>query len=277
MKTATLPNGICVPALGQGTWGMGEGRQAASEEADALRHGIQRGMTLIDTAEMYGDGGAERVVGEAIQGFRDDVFLVDKILPSNGCNQRIQHACERSLRNLDTDYIDLYLLHWRGSFALEEVVEAFEALKDQGKIKHWGVSNFDIDDMEELQKIAPDNSVLTDQVLYNLLRRGIEFDLLPWCKNQAIPIMAYSPIEQARILKYPQLHYLARKYKVTPAAIALAFVMRIENIIAIPKASDPIHIDENLAALTINLTQEDLVLLDEVFSAPTTKTRLEML
>ncbi|UXN02857.1 aldo/keto reductase [Bartonella sp. HY406] len=277
MKTATLPNGISIPALGQGTWGMGQGRLPAGEEADALRHGIQRGMTLIDTAEMYGDGGAEQVVGEAMQGFRDDVFLVDKVLPSNACRLRIQHACERSLRNLDTEYIDLYLLHWRGAFALEEVVESFEALKEQGKIKHWGVSNFDIADMEELQKIAPSNSIITDQVLYNLLRRGIEFDLMPWCKSHAIPIMAYSPIEQARILKYPQLHQIAQKYRATPAAIALAFVLRIENIIAIPKASDPIHIDENLMALTIHLTEEDLLLLDKVFSAPTSKTRLEML
>lgn len=277
MKTATLPNGICVPALGQGTWGMGEGRQSAGEEADALRHGIQRGLTLIDTAEMYGDGGAERVVGEAMQGFRDDIFLVDKVLPSNGCRQRMQQACERSLRNLDTDYIDLYLLHWRGAFTLEEVVETFEDLKSQGKIKHWGVSNFDIADMEELQKIAPSNSIITDQVLYNLLRRGIEYDLMPWCESNAIPIMAYSPIEQARILKYPQLQQLAKIYRATPAAIALAFVLRKQNIIAIPKASDPIHIDENLEALGIQLTEDDLALLDRVFSAPTSKTRLEML
>ncbi|UXM94787.1 aldo/keto reductase [Bartonella sp. HY329] len=277
MKTATLPNGICVPALGQGTWGMGEGRQSAGEEADALRHGIQRGLTLIDTAEMYGDGGAERVVGEAMQGFRDDIFLVDKVLPSNGCRQRMQQACERSLRNLDTDYIDLYLLHWRGAFTLEEVVETFEDLKSQGKIKHWGVSNFDIADMEELQKIAPSNSIITDQVLYNLLRRGIEYDLMPWCESNAIPIMAYSPIEQARILKYPQLQQLAKIYRATPAAIALAFVLRKQNIIAIPKASDPIHIDENLEALSIQLTEDDLALLDRVFSAPTSKTRLEML
>lgn len=277
MKTATLPNGISIPVLGQGTWGMGVGHKSTTYEADALRYGVEKGMTLIDTAEMYGDGGAERVVGEAMKGQRDQIFLVDKVLPSNACKQRMQQACERSLKNLDSDYIDLYLLHWRGNFALEEVIECFETLKTQGKIKHWGVSNLDITDMEELANIAPQNTIMTDQVLYNLLRRGIEFDLLPWCEDHKMPIMAYSPIEQARILKYPQLHQLAQKYEVTPAAIALAFVLRIENIIAIPKATTAQHIDENLKALEINLDDDDLQLLNRVFSPPMSKTRLEML
>lgn len=277
MKTATLPNGISVPVLGQGTWGMGVGHKSTTYEADALRYGIEKGMTLIDTAEMYGDGGAERVVGEAMKGQRDQIFLVDKVLPSNACKQRMQQACERSLKNLDSDYIDLYLLHWRGNFALEEVIECFETLKTQGKIKHWGVSNLDITDMEELASLAPQNTIMTDQVLYNLLRRGIEFDLLPWCEDHKIPIMAYSPIEQARILKYPQLHQLAQKYEATPAAIALAFVLRIENLIAIPKATTAQHIDENLKALEINLDDDDLQLLNRVFSPPMSKTRLEML
>lgn len=262
--------------LGQGTWFMGEDRRQA-READALRLGIDLGMTLIDTAEMYGDGGAEEVVGEAIAGRRSEVFIVSKVLPSNASRKGTLAACERSLKRLGCDTIDLYLLHWRGGYPLRETVAAFEELIEAGKIRYGGVSNFDTDDMEELLDVAGGEAVATNQVLYNLTRRGIEFDLLPYCQARTIPIMAYSPIEQGRMLDHPALTAVAKEYAATPAVVALAFVINREGLIAIPKSSTPQHIRDNRKALDLELAPEHLAILENAFPPPQRKQRLAML
>lgn len=272
-----LPSGEPVPVLGQGTWFMGEQPRRAADEAAALRLGLDLGMTLIDTAEMYGNGGAEEVVADAIAGRRAEVFLVSKVLPQNASRKGTVAACERSLKRLGTDVIDLYLLHWRGSVPLRETVDAFETLKQDGKIRHWGVSNFDIDDMEELFALPGGRNCATNQVLYNLTRRGIEFDLLPWCRDEQIPIMAYSPIEQGRLLGNAALKSVAGRHNATPAQVALAWLTRQEGMIAIPKAVNPQHIRENRAAVAIALTDDDLAALDKAFPPPTRKKALEML
>jgi diketogulonate reductase-like aldo/keto reductase len=277
IPVTSLPSGENVPVLGQGTWFMGEDRHKFRQEVDALRLGIKLGMTLIDTAEMYADGGAEKVVGEAIEGRRDEVFLVSKVLPSNASRNGTVAACESSLRRLGTETIDLYLLHWRGGYRLEETVAAFTELMRAGKIRNWGVSNFDTDDMEELVRIPAGEAVATNQVLYNLARRGPEFDLLPWCRRRNIPIMAYSPIEQGRLLAHPEVAEIAREYDATPAVVALAWVLSHEGIIAIPKSSNAKHIRENRKAADLRLAMQDLTKLDQVFSAPNRKTPLEML
>ncbi|KAB2691724.1 aldo/keto reductase [Brucella pseudogrignonensis] len=272
-----LASGTHVPALGQGTWYMGEDARQRRLEVEALQCGIELGMTLIDTAEMYADGGAEEVVGEAIGGRRDDVFLVSKVLPYNASAQGTIESCERSLKRLGTEKIDLYLLHWRGRYPLEETLSAFEELKRAGKIGAWGVSNFDTDDMQELTNIAGGKAVASNQILYNLIRRGPEFDLLPWCAAREVPLMAYSPIEQGRLLGNSVLHEVADEIGVSPAAIALAWTMRNGNVIAIPKTSKLSHVRENRNAADIRLTEEQLTLLDRTFSPPTRKTALEML
>jgi diketogulonate reductase-like aldo/keto reductase len=277
MRTVTLPSGEAVPALGQGTWYMGEGRRPAAEEAAALRLGLDLGMTLIDTAEMYASGGAERVVAEAIHGRRNEVFLVSKVLPSNASRKGTVAACEASLRRLGTDRLDLYFLHWRGGVPLAETVAGMEALVQAGKIRHWGVSNLDIDDMEELAALPGGEACATNQVLYNLTRRGIEWDLLPWCRERAMPIMAYSPIEQGRLLRKKALKEVAARHGATPAQVALAWAMRDPLVIAIPKASDPQHVRENRAALQVQLTDSDLAGLDRAFPPPTRKQPLELL
>ncbi|MGH8806946.1 MAG: aldo/keto reductase, partial [Noviherbaspirillum sp.] len=222
MRNIVFPSGDTVPVLGQGTWNMGDNPRRRAGEIGALRAGIELGMTLIDTAEMYGDGASEELVGAAIAGRRDKVFLVSKVLPQNAMRHGTISACERSLRRLGTDSIDLYLLHWRGGVPLAETLEGFEALMRDGKIRQWGVSNFDVGDMEELAALAGGGNVATDQVLYNPTRRGIEYDLLPWCGARKLPLMAYSPIEQGRLLDHPQLQQVARRHRVTPAQIALA-------------------------------------------------------
>ncbi|ANG96004.1 oxidoreductase [Brucella pseudogrignonensis] len=272
-----LASGTHVPALGQGTWYMGEDARQRRLEVEALQCGIELGMTLIDTAEMYADGGAEEVVGEAIGGRRDDVFLVSKVLPYNASAQGTIEACERSLKRLGTEKIDLYLLHWRGRYPLEETLSAFEELKRVGKIGAWGVSNFDTDDMQELANIAVGKAVATNQILYNLIRRGPEFNLLPWCGAREVPLMAYSPIEQGRLLGNSVLHEVADEIGVSPAAVALAWTMRNGNVIAIPKTSKLSHVRENRNAADIRLTEEQLTLLDRTFAPPTRKTALEML
>ncbi len=277
VPTLRLPSGERVPILGQGTWYMGEDRRSRREEAAALRLGIDLGMTLIDTAEMYASGGAEEVVAEAIEGRRDEVFLVSKVLPGNASRRRTIEACERSLRRLRTDRIDLYLLHWRGRYPLSETLEAFAELQKAGKIRYWGVSNFDTDDMEELVGIRGGAKVATNQVLYNLSRRGIEFDLLPWHRERRIPIMAYSPIEQGRILRNPTLQRVAARHGATAAQVALAWILRQGDIMVIPKASRPEHVRENRAALDLTLTAEDLAELDRAFPPPTRKVPLEVL
>ena len=277
IPTVTLPSGITVPALGQGTWNMGESAATARDEITSLKTGLDLGMTLIDTAEMYADGGSEEIVGKAIEGRRDEVFLVSKVYPANASSKGAAEACERSLKRLNTDRIDLYLLHWRGNYPLEETVEAFEGLKAAGKIEAWGVSNFDLADMDELLSVPNGGNVAANQVLYNLGRRGIEYDLLPWCQERSIPIMAYSPIEQGRLLHHPELIRLAKTYQATPAQIALAFLLERDHVIAIPKSSNPQRVEENRGSIDIDITDEDWAVLDAVFPPPSRKKSLEML
>ncbi|MBW9116685.1 aldo/keto reductase [Rhizobium cauense] len=273
----SFPDGVKVPALGQGTWNMGEKTSEAKREIDSLRAGLDLGMTLIDTAEMYAEGGAERIVGEAIEGRRDEVFLVSKVYPWNASRKGTIAACEHSLLRLGTDRIDLYLLHWRGNHPLSETVDAFEELKASGKIGAWGVSNFDTDDMEELLGVPAGRNVATNQVLYNLSRRGVEYDLLPWCQQHQIPVMAYSPIEQGRILHHPELIRIAKAYQATPAQVALAFLLERDGVIVIPKTSSAIRAAENRDAVSLDITDGDWAALDAAFPPPTRKKPLEML
>ncbi|MBR0679381.1 aldo/keto reductase [Roseomonas eburnea] len=272
----SLPDGTPIPALGQGTWHMGENAQARKAEADALRLGLDLGLTLIDTAEMYAEGGAEEVVGEAIAGRRDGVFLVSKVYPHNASRRGAVAACERSLKRMRVETIDLYLLHWRGSVLLEETVEAFEALQRAGKIRHWGVSNCDVDDLEELGPALADCA--TDQVLYNLEHRGVEFDLLPFCAARRMPVMAYSPVGQGgRLLHHRAVREVAARHDITPAQAALAWTLRDPNIVSIPKAAEPAHVRQNAAAREVALTTEDLATLDAAFAPPARKRGLAML
>jgi len=277
MRTVTLRSGQKMPVLGQGTWGFGERGKSRAEAVAALRHGIDRGMTLIDTAEMYGEGGAEEIVGEAIAGRRDEVFLVSKVYPHNASRKGAIAACERSLKRLATDRIDVYLLHWRGGEKLADTIAAFQTLQRDGKIGSYGVSNFDTDDMKELWQVPSGAATTTNQVLYNLTRRGVELDLLPWCRSHGVPIMAYSPIEQARMLGHAGLKRLAAKRGITPAQLALAWLLHQDGVVVIPKAGKITHVDENAAALDIKLTAEDLAALDREFPPPKTKRPLEML
>lgn len=270
-----LPDGTTIPVFGMGTWHMGESRGSLDAEVRALRRGLELGISLIDTAEMYGSGGAEEVVAEAISGQRDATYLVSKVLPSNASRQRTLRACEESLRRLGTDRLDLYLLHWRGGRPLEETVRAFEDLKAAGKILRWGVSNFDLDDMTELAAISPDCTV--NQVLYNLTRRGIEFDLLPWQRQRSIPVMAYSPIEQGMLADDEALADIARAHGATPVQVALAWVMDKPGVMAIPKTRDPVRMAENLAALDLRLTDADRAALDAAFPPPRRRQPLEMI
>jgi len=277
IRTTKLPSGEAVQVLGQGTWKMGEDARRRTDEVNALKLGLDLGMTLIDTAEMYASGGAEEVVAEAIAGRRDELFLVSKVLPSNASRSGVPAACEKSLRRMRTDRIDLYLLHWPGSVPLAETVEAFEALKKAGKIRHWGVSNFDTDEMEELTGLRSGGNVQTNQVLYNLSRRGPEFDLAPWSRQRGIPLMAYSPVEQGALARNARLDAVAARHNATPAQIALAWVMHQEGVIAIPKASSQEHVRQNFAALDIKLTGEDLADLDRAFPPLSRKRGLEMI
>jgi diketogulonate reductase-like aldo/keto reductase len=277
MRTTTLRSGEAVPVLGQGTWGLGESAASRQDEIDALRTGLDAGMRLIDTAEMYGDGASEELVGDAIRGRRSKAFLVSKVFPHNATRAGTIAACEQSLRRLGTDHLDLYLLHWRGNVPLAETLAAFESLVKSGKIRHWGVSNFDTADMVELAGLHGGSAVQANQVLYNLGRRGIEFDLLPWCAQRNIPVMAYSPLEQARLLGSAELHRIAGQYAATPAQVALAWVLRNDRVIAVPKASTPAHTMQNRNALDIALSATDLASLDRAFRPPTSKRPLEMI
>jgi len=279
MRTAALPDGNCVPALGQGTWGMGESKSARAREVAALRLGIELGMSLIDTAEMYGDGGAEEVVAEAIQGQHQSIFLVTKVYPHNASRVELPKACERSLKRLRVDAIDLYLLHWRERTPpLQETVDTFEQLRAAEKIKLWGVSNFDVDDMKELLSLEHGRKCAANQVLYNLENREIEFDLLPWSQRNKIPIMAYSPVGHSdELLKNAMLRKIANRHNANPAEVALAWVMRQSNVIAIPKASTETHVRDNASSLKIKLMKEDLTDLDCEFPPPKSKKSLPML
>jgi len=275
VKTIALPAGERVPAFGMGTWYMGEKAASRKAEVAALRHGLDLGLRLVDTAEMYGDGGAEEVVGEAIAGRRDEAFVVSKVYPHNASRKGIAAACERSLRRLKTDRLDLYLLHWRGNVPFEETIAGFEALRAAGKIRHWGVSNLDIGDMEELSLLS--KAAQANQLLYNLSRRGIEWDLLPWLRERRVPVMAYSPIEQARLLKNRALLEFSKRHGMTPAQAALAWLLANDDVIVIPKASNPAHLQENLEAIEKNLTKEQLAELDRAFPPPRAPSPLEML
>lgn len=277
MKKVRLPSGEEVPALGLGTWRIGDNRSQRAEEIATLRLGLDLGLTLIDTAEMYGSGRSEELIGEAIAGRRDEVFLVSKVLPSNATRRGTIAACEQSLRYLKTDRIDLYLLHWPGSVPLQETLQGFEALMAAGKIRYWGVSNFDLADMEEVVSLPGGAAVATNQVLYNLSRRGIEWDLLPWLRERSIPVMAYSPIEQARLLRNARLNDFARRHGMTAAQVALAWLLRTDDVIVIPKTSHRERLRENVAALEHPLSAEQLAELDRLFPPPKGPTPLEIL
>ncbi|MBV9656262.1 MAG: aldo/keto reductase [Acetobacteraceae bacterium] len=273
-----LSDGTEVPAIGQGTWRMGERRNSAAAEEAALRLGIDCGMTLIDTAEMYGEGGSEEVVGRAIAGRRGEVFLVSKVYPHNASRAGVVAACERSLKRLKTDRLDLYLLHWRGSVPLAETVEGFERLRRDGKIARWGVSNLDVADMTEIAALPAGKDCATDQVLYNPEHRGIEFDLLPWARNREMPAMAYSPVGQGGgLLRAPALRNVARRHCTSPAPIAIAWAIRSGSVIAIPKAATPDHVRANAEAGAIALTPEDLAEIDAAFPPPARKAPLGIL
>jgi diketogulonate reductase-like aldo/keto reductase len=277
IRKIALPSGESVVALGQGTWGMGDDRRTRAAEIAGLQLGLDLGMRLIDTAEMYGDGGAEEVVGAAMEGRRAEVFLVSKVLPQNATRRGTVAACHASLKRLRTDRLDLYLLHWRGRVPLAETLEAFQSLVHSGDIRYWGVSNFDTSDMEELVGIPGGSAVATNQVLYNLARRGIEFDLLPWCGARQIPVMAYSPIDQARLLASRTVRRVASRHNATLAQVALAWVLRQQGVLAIPKATNPDHVRENRESVEVHLTQQDLEDLDRQCPPPSRKVPLEVL
>lgn len=272
----TLPDGECVPKLGQGTWPMGTRRTLRETEIAALREGVELGMTLIDTAEMYGDGKTETLLREALAGLRDDVFLVSKVHPDNASRRGVVAACEASLKRLNTDRLDLYLLHWREAIPLDETLEGFDALYRAGKIRHWGVSNFDVADMEDLLA-AGGTRCATNQILYNVARRGPEFDLLPWMREHEMPVMAYSPIDQMRLPKRSVLDELADARGVSAAQIALAWVLAQPGTFAIPKAASVAHVRENAAARDIRLTPEEFARIDAEFRPPREKRPLEMI
>ncbi len=281
MKTIQFHGESALPAIGQGTWYMGESAALRSQEVAALQAGLDLGLKVIDTAEMYAEGGAEEVVGEALRGRRDQAWLVSKVYPWNAGEVDAIEACERSLRRLQTDYLDLYLLHWRGNVPLEETIRAMESLQQQGKIRHWGVSNFDHDDMLELWHEPGGKACLTNQVLYHLASRGIEYDLLPQCQQREIPIMAYCPLAQAGRLRQAlfddaHLQQIAQQKGISVAQVLLAWVIRQQGVLAIPKASSVSHVQQNAAALSINLTDEELSIIDRAFPAPQSKTALDV-
>ena len=275
---STQLSGAKVPVLGQGTWQLGDRPDRRKQEIAALQLGIDLGLTLIDTAEMYGNGASEELVAEAIDGRRDRIFVVTKILPGNATSKKkIVSACEQSLRRLRVEYVDLYLLHWRQSENLPVVVETFRGLVESGKIRHWGVSNFDADDLQELARLPGADSVSCDQVLYNVSRRGIEYDLLPSARERGLNVMAYTPIEQGRVLGNPALREIATRHQATPAQIALAWVIRQDGVVAIPRTSSTAHVRENAGALDIQLSTRDLAEIDRAFPPPARARPLEMI
>lgn len=282
-NAVTLADGTVLPALGVGTWNMGEEPARWPEEVESLRYAVLNGVQVVDTAEMYGNGRSESVVGEAIYPYRKKVFLVTKVLPSNASSQGVAESCRKSLRRLGTDWIDLYLLHWRGGVPLGETIDAFKKLQREGLIRHWGVSNFDTDDVYELDGCSRIGECVANQVLYNLEHRGVEYDLLKTDYRRKIVTMAYSPIGQGQeLLKSPVLADIASRHSTvlgpaTPAQIALAWVLRQNNVLAIPKAASHEHMKQNLAARDLELTEQDLAQLDAAFPPPTKKTPLDMI
>ena len=277
MPGVELRSGAVVPVLGLGTWHLAEDPSRRAIEIAALRLGLDLGMNLVDTAEMYANGASEELVGEALADRRDDAYLVDKVLPSNATRRGTVSACERSLRRLDTDRLDLYLLHWRGYVPLTETVAGFTDLMDAGRIRSWGVSNFDLRDMQELVSVQNGARVVVNQVLYNLMRRGIEWDLLPWCRRNGVVVMAYSPIEQGRLLRHPILARIAARHEATPTQIALAWLIGQDSVVAIPRAGTPEHVRDNRAAAEVQLTEQDLAEIDRAFPPPDGPRPLEMI
>jgi diketogulonate reductase-like aldo/keto reductase len=276
MRTVTLKTGEKVPVLGLGTWRMGERKSERAAEVAAVKLGLDLGIRLVDTAEMYGEGVAEEIVGEAMGGLRDEIYLVSKVYPHNASRKGTVAACERSLKRLGTDRLDLYLLHWRGSHPLAETVEAFEALKKADKIRSWGVSNLDAGDLDELAGVPQGSNCVSDQVLYHLGSRGIEWQLLPKCQKTKIMVMAYSPLGQGPLLRKPALIKIAAKHACDPAAVALAWVLRHPGVVAIPKATNPEHVRANIKAVDVKLDAEDLAALDAAFPPPKRAGPLEM-
>lgn len=277
LRRISLSSGVVMPAVGLGTWKMGERRSERATEVAALKLGLAVGITLIDTAEMYGDGGAEAVVGEAIDGIRERVFLVSKVYPHNASRRGALAACERSLRRLGTDYLDLYLLHWRGEVPLAQTVAAFEALRADGKIRAWGVSNFDVADMDELLGLPGGGQCVANQVLYHLACRGVEWDLLPFCAQRGIAVMAYSPLGRGRLLRHRVLQSVASRVGATAAQVALAWLLARPGVAVIPKAAEPGHVRQNAAAGELKLPPAALAVLEGAFPAPTGPTALSML
>jgi diketogulonate reductase-like aldo/keto reductase len=277
LKTVRLPSGESVPALGMGTWRMGEDAALRKQEIASLQLGLDLGCGLIDTAEMYGEGLAEELVGQALQGRRDDAFVVSKVYPHNASVAGVAAACERSLRRLKTDRIDLYLLHWRGSVPLAQTLAGLAALQQDGKIRHYGVSNLDLADMQELWALPGGEGVQTNQLLYNLSRRGIEWDLLPWMRERRMPVMAYSPVEQARLLRHRGLAAFAKRHGMTAAQAALAWLLGQGDVIAIPKTGDPGRLRENAAAAALELDSAQMAELAALFPAPAGPSALEMI
>ena len=275
-KTLTLANGRSIPALGLGTWHMGESKSSHAAEVAALRAGIALGLTVIDTAEMYADGGAERVTAEAIAGFRDKVYLVSKVLPSNASRAGTIAACENSLRRLKTDHLDLYLLHWRGGYKLAETIDAFESLKASGKIGDWGVSNFDTSDMEELQQLGKLSGCLANQVLYHAGSRGIEFDLLPYDQQHGIVTMAYCPLGQGDLVNHPAVIDIARKHDVAESAIVLAWLLTRPQVLAIPKSARVERVRDFAQAFDVVLDPQDIALIDRQLPPPKRKMHLDI-
>lgn len=276
-KMVMLPSGEKFPAFGLGTWRMGESRAARKDEIAIVRYALERGVRLIDTAEMYGEGGAEEVIGEAIRGKRDGLFLVSKVYPHNASRKGTVAACERSLSRLGTDRIDLYLLHWTGSIPIAETLEGFMALRDAGKIRYFGVSNFDAEDLAGLWDAPGGSEIAANQLLYNLTRRGIEWETLPWMRSRDVPLMAYSPLEQARLLRSPELQGFAQQHGMTPAQAALRWLLAQDDVMVIPKTTKPGRLDENIAALDIDLTAEQLAELDRLFPPPRSRAPLDVL
>ena len=279
MRTIALPGGEAIPVLGIGTWGMAEHARTRADEIAALRLAVDLGMTVVDTAEMYAGGAAESLVAEALGDRRQEIFLVSKVLPAHATQRGTIAACEASLRRLKTDRLDLYLLHWRGAVPLDDTIEGFNALRQNGKIRYWGVSNFDVDDMSELVGLTADtgSAVAANQVLYNPMRRGVEYDLLPWCDKRGIPIMAYSPLEQGKLAKHPTLKAIAGRLDATPTQVALAWVLRQPGVMTIPKTAQLDRVHENRAALEVQLSARDLDELERAFPPPRRKRPLEMI
>ena len=276
MRSCKLFSGATMPVLGLGTWRMGESPRRRADELDALKYGLDLGYPMIDTAEMYGDGGAEEIVGEAIAGRSVRPFIVSKVYPHNASRAGTIAACERSLKRMGIERIDLYLLHWRGGARIEETFEAFHRLRDAGKIGDFGVSNFDLEDMEDAAHLDKGLNA-SNQVLYCLSRRGPEFDLLPWMRKRSIPLMAYSPLDQGSLLREPALRKLADGLGCTPAQLAIAWLLAQPGVVTIPKSSTRERVKENLAAVDLALTPQTLAVLDRAFPPPKGKQPLEML